>query len=220
METLERRYTVRPTRGTTPRGRLSFRATRGDDDKLGELWGYAAVFYNRNIPGTEYDLTGDGSAIERIDPHAFDRALREGHDVRGLFNHQSENLLARVSSGTLSLSTDSVGLLYRMQLPNTQMGRDVRELVRRGDLSGSSFAFIPTGARWEILDDGTEVRWIEDVNLIDVGPVTFPAYEGTTAGLRFDQRLSRFELRSLRSRDRGLAQAYFPNKFLSRRQSR
>ena len=216
MPTLERRYTVRPTRGES-RGRLLFRASRGDDDKLGELWGYAAVFFNRNDPGTEYDLTGDGSAIERIDRRAFDRALLEGHDVRGLFNHQSENLLARVSSGTLSLSTDSVGLLYRMQLPDTQLGCDVRELVRRGDLSGSSFAFILTGARWETLDDGTEVRHIEDLDLLDVGPVTFPAYEATTAGLRSDQRLSRSELRSLRNQDRGLATTYFPNRFLSRR---
>jgi HK97 family phage prohead protease len=70
--------------------------------------GYGAVFYSDTDPGTEYWLWGD--VVERISPGAFDRALKERHDARGLFNHDPSNLLGRVTNGTMRLSVDRKGL--------------------------------------------------------------------------------------------------------------
>jgi uncharacterized protein len=140
--------------------------------------GYGAVFYNSNDPGTEY-IIGPG-VVECINPTAFDAALKDCRDdARGLFNHEPSQLLGRVGSGTMRLSVDSKGLRYAIDVPNTQLGRDLLELIDRGDLYGSSFSFTIDAVRWRHEDD-RDVRLIDAVTLYDTGPVTFPAYESTT----------------------------------------
>lgn len=144
--------------------------------------GYGAVFYDGN-PGTEYKLWSN--AIERIMPSAFDRAAKED-DVRGLFNHDPNMLLGRTSSGTMKLSVDSRGLKYEIEPPDTQCGRDTVTSLKRKDLTGSSFAFIVKSETWR--DEGDiSIREINEVELYDCGPVTFPAYVGTTSGMRSEQ---------------------------------
>lgn len=157
-------------------------------DGLPAITGYAAVFYDAADPGTEYRLWSD--MVERVRPGAFDRAIRED-DVRALFNHDEDKVLGRTVSKTCRLSVDAKGLRYEIDPPDTQCGRDVVTVLGRGDVSGSSFAFIPTRTSWEEIRDAdtgaiTYVRWIEDVKLYDVGPVTFPAYQSTEAGTRND----------------------------------
>lgn len=146
--------------------------------------GYASVFYNASNPDTQYQLWDD--VYERVMPGAFDRALAGGQDVRGLFNHDSNYVLGRSTAGTMRLVVDEIGLRYDIDPPDTQAGRDVVESLKRGDITGSSFAFlIPHGGqRWIEAEGGVDVREITDVDLFDVGPVTFPAYRATTAGLR------------------------------------
>ncbi len=161
----------------------------GDDGKAKTISGYAAVFATDKDAGTRYKLWDDME--ERIQPGAFDRALKEKHDVRALFNHEPNNLLGRSTSGTLRLSTDSVGLKYEIDLPDTQQARDVATLIDRGDLDGSSFGFIARRVEWEDRD-GMSYRKILDVDLVDVGPVTYPAYTSTTAQMRSEVR-SRLE---------------------------
>lgn len=153
---------------------------RADENAQPTIGGYAAVFYD-GTPETEFVLW-DG-AVERIMPTAFDRALEENDDVRGLFNHNPDNLLARTTSETLTLTTDKRGLRYAMTPGNTNVADDVVEHVKRGDLTGSSFAFEATDVDWRKEDD-VEIREISGVRLYDVGPVTYPAYEGTTTGVR------------------------------------
>jgi HK97 family phage prohead protease len=148
--------------------------------------GYAAVYYDAGDPGSEYRLWDD--LVERIMPGAFDSAIRDNHDVRALFNHDPSMILGRLGT-TLRISSDATGLRYAIDPPDTQVGRDVVQLLSRGDVSGSSFAFVPLKVSWEELHDTesrkvTYVRKIEDVQLLDVGPVTYPAYESTTAGVR------------------------------------
>lgn len=143
--------------------------------------GYAAVFYRDGEPGTEYQL-GKGVA-ERIDPKAFDKAMERGDDVRALFNHDPDNLLGRSTAGTLRMSVDGTGLRYDIDLPDTQIGRDVATSMKRGDLSGSSFSFTVERADWQE-ENGRDVRVIKSVRLFDVGPVTYPAYEATSAAVR------------------------------------
>lgn len=154
-------------------------------DKIDGIAGYAAVYYDPNDLGTEYRLWSD--VVERIRPGAFDRAVRED-DVRGLFNHDENQILGRTKAGTMKLSLDARGLRYDIDTPDTQVGRDTVESLRRGDVDGSSFMFVPMKVTWEEQRkaDGSTltIRWIDEVLLYDCGPVTFPAYTATEAGIR------------------------------------
>jgi len=165
------------------------------EDGGSRIAGYAAVFHRAGDAGTEYQLYED--VVERIAPTAFNRAISERHDVRALFNHSSDHILGRSLSGTLRLSVDERGLRYEVDMPDTQIGRDVAESIRRGDLTGSSFAFTPLKQSWQAdRANNRDVRIIEDVMLHDVGPVTYPAYESTSAGIR-----SQGDDEALRARD-------------------
>lgn len=124
-----------------------------------------------------------GGHLETIAPGAFDRAIREQHDVRLTVGHDQNAILARSKSGTLKLWTDSVGLRFEAELPDTTLGRDVREMIRRGDMDSMSFAFLPTADKWSTRD-GMQVQTITDLNLLDVSFVGLPAYEGTDVRLR------------------------------------
>ena len=145
------------------------------------LVGYAAVFFRADDPGTEFALAPDYT--ERIAPGAFTRAIRESDDVRALFNHSSDHLLGRTGSGTLRLSEDARGLRYEIDLPNTSTAAEVRELIARGDLTGSSFAFTVDEQEHQETA-GKIIRTVTSVTLYDVGPVTYPAYEATTVDTR------------------------------------
>lgn len=159
---------------------------RGESKRIA---GHAAVFYD-GTAATEYELWryGNERMVERLLPTAFDRALREQDDVRALFNHEPALILGRTAAGTLALATDAVGLAYEIDPPDTQLARDLLASVARGDVSGSSFAFRVEEQvfREQKLADGQllVVREIVSVRLYDVGPVTYPAYDATTAGLR------------------------------------
>jgi HK97 family phage prohead protease len=163
----------------TPQKRAHVAIERRADESP-SIFGYAAVFYD-GTPETEYELWTN--VRERIMPGAFDRAIGEGDDVRGLFNHDANNLLGRSTAETLALRADDTGLRYDIQPPDTQIGRDVVTMIERGDLTGSSFAFIVTDEDWR-KEDKQEIREIRGVQLFDVGPVTYPAYEATTTNLR------------------------------------
>lgn len=147
--------------------------------RAARIVGYGAVFYDASDPGTEFEIVE--GVFERIMPGAFDRSLRE-NDVRSLFNHDTNFVLGRTSAGTLKLTTDARGLRYRIDVPEAQTIRDlVLSPVERGDVSGSSFMFLPRDSRWLDRPDGSLVREIHDVDLVEVGPVTFPAYQSTTS---------------------------------------
>lgn len=177
-------------RRMTPAGEIRIEA-RADGGKM--LVGYGAVFHRDGDEGTEYRLGPD--VVERIAPTAFTRALAEKQDARALFNHDPNMLLGRAGAGTLRLSVDDRGLRYEIDLPATSTGQDVAESVKRGDLAGSSFAFSVNGKEGQRFEKGKDydVRWLADLNLYDVGPVTYPAYEGTSTGLRSGDCQDAFE---------------------------
>lgn len=135
--------------------------------------GYAAVFNS---------TTDLGAFQERIAPGAFADVLDD--DVRLLINHDGVPL-ARTSNRTLRLEEDEEGLHYRAVLSDTQAGRDLYKMIQRGDISQSSFAF--TIGEESIDEDG--VRVIEKVSrLIDVSPVTYPAYQAASVFARAEQQ--------------------------------
>lgn len=134
--------------------------------------GYSAVF------GDIYEVWED--MRETIAPGAFDGC--DMTDVVALFNHDSENLLARVKDGkgTLTLKVDEKGLYFEFDAPNTTIGNDVLENVKLENIRGCSFAFTVREDNWEEKEDGTILRTIVKVKkLYDVGPVVNPAYEAT-----------------------------------------
>ena len=148
-------------------------------DGRAAIVGYAAV-YNR----LSLDL---GGFREEILPGAFDRILnrqRGKSDVVALFNHDSNIVLGRTSSGTLELSSDDKGLRYVVTPPVSRA--DVLELIQRRDVRGSSFAFTvdKSGEGFRQGEDGKAVRQIREVSgLYDVGPVLVPAYPATSASV-------------------------------------
>lgn len=156
---------------------------RGEGDaKREHIVGHGAVFYNENDPGTEFRL---GKRIrERVGRNAFDAALIRRDDTRALFNHSDDFLLARVSSGTLTLGIDAKGLTYSFPYDPADIDhKSVRSKIMRGDLTGSSFGFVIEKESFEDVDDSI-VRTIESVNpLIDVSPVSFPAYPSADSGI-------------------------------------
>jgi len=138
--------------------------------------GYAAVYNS--------DSEWMGGFYEQIATGAFDGVM--DNDVRAYFNHDENLLLGRVSSGTLRISTDKRGLFYEVDLPNTTYANDLAELMKRGDVNQSSFAFLIEKDRWE-QRDGTTYRIIEKVSrLLDVSPVSQPAYPDSTSELKRD----------------------------------
>lgn len=159
-----------------------------DDDSPGTVEGYASVSYNEADPGTEYCLWEDPSfkAVERVARGAFSRAMKDGDDCRALYNHNPDYVLGRTTSGTLRLSEDEKGLRYEADLPDTQLARDLAESISRGDINGSSFGFVVEQESWRESEEAggqrVAVRTIESVRLLDVGPVTYPAYSSTTTG--------------------------------------
>lgn len=122
---------------------------------------------------------------ERLDARAFDKALAGEDDIVALFNHDRSMPLGRRSAGSLRLHSDNVGLHFEVDLPDTTLGRDMREMVRSGLITGASFGFIPGDDRWERAPDGRQVRTHTSVaRLLDVSPVTEPAYTDTSVQLR------------------------------------
>ncbi|MBP7638133.1 MAG: HK97 family phage prohead protease [Kiritimatiellae bacterium] len=154
------------------------------EGKPAKIVGYAAVFYD-GTERTQFQVYP--GLVERIMPTAFDEALKSD-DIRALFNHDRAAVLGRMAAGTLTLTTDKTGLRYEIDIPDTTLGRDLAVSLARGDITGSSFGFNirgPDGQKvWETPDGKTYVRELVNVKLYDVGPVTFPAYEATSAGVR------------------------------------
>jgi HK97 family phage prohead protease len=138
--------------------------------------GYAAVFNSFS-----QDL---GKFKERIAPGAFTDATSEGSDVRALWNHDTSYPLGRTKNGTLRLAEDARGLRVEIDPPATSWGRDAVEAIKRGDVDGMSFAFQVREDNWGKDLDGSKVRTLLRVNLIEVSPVTFPAYLDTSVGVR------------------------------------
>ena len=138
--------------------------------------GYAALYDNE---------TNIGPFKESISRGAFDNVL--DNDVRALINHDPSLVLGRTSSGTLELTTDDVGLKYRVKLGNQQYATDLYESIQRGDISQSSFAFTIKDQTWS--EDRSSRSVDEVAQLLDVSPVTYPAYKEATVVAREEEQV-------------------------------
>jgi len=135
--------------------------------------GYAAKF---NSPSEDL-----GGFVETIEPGAFRKSLRSRNDVKLLVNHDTGRVLASSRSGTMKLYEDEIGLRVEASLPNTTDGRDMAELLRRGDLNKMSFGFSVQKDSWN--NEMTQ-RTLKSVRLFETSIVSFPAYSQTEAMVR------------------------------------
>lgn len=116
----------------------------------------------------------DNWHYERISPTALMGA--DMSDVICVMNHDVNLLLGRNTAGTLRLKVDKIGLWYQCTLPDSPTGWNVREAVRRGDLSRCSFVFSLKSDTWERPAGGKPIRVLTAFKKIwDVGPVVYPA---------------------------------------------
>lgn len=133
------------------------------------LRGYAAVF----------DAPAHGEVVRRS---AFDRTLAEGATVELLFDHDGIPL-ASTRGGTMSLSVDDTGLV--VDVPSLDMDsphvKSIVSALKRQDLQKMSFAFF---TKRDSYDSATQLRSLEDVELVDVSVVTRPWYDSTTVSLK------------------------------------
>lgn len=168
---------------------VELRAAKNADDESESknVFGYAAKFNieSENMGSDKYQFR------EIIAKGAFDDVLQD--DVRALFNHESSAILARSKNGegTLKFGVDEIGLFYEFEAPDTQVGRDLVTSIRRGDVDQSSFGFkvAPNGDKWEEKGGGEGPTIIKRTitkiaRLLDVSPVTFPAYPDASVAIR------------------------------------
>ncbi len=156
-----------------------------------------------------------GSYLEKVDRAAFTKTLADGADVRALWNHDPNYVLGRTKSKTLTLSTDDTGLAYEATPPDTQWARDLVTTMRRGDVDGSSFGFRVLRDEWSTVPDPDnskepmDLRTLLEVQLYDVSPVTFPAYEASDSAVRSSLGAAGFDIdilaRVMFRKDHGLA---------------
>lgn len=149
------------------------------DDDSRKIEGYAIVFNSLS-----HDL---GGFKEIIKPEAIEGVL-ERSCILALLNHdESRGILARYKNGegSLELTVDEKGLKYRFESPHTQLGDELVEGIKRGDITTSSFAFTIAEEEWSRSDEGEHIRTIKKFEqLYDISPVYREAYGDTTVALR------------------------------------
>ena len=128
--------------------------------------GYAIVF------GVESRILSDywDNYREIIEPGAITEERLKEMDIKMTMYHNREKILARSNQGegTLKLTVDEVGVKYSFEAPNTVDGDTALELVKRGDLSGSSFMFWAdeSNVSYERRSDDNMLRRVKTIGMI------------------------------------------------------
>lgn len=144
------------------------------------LVGYGAVFNNL----TRID-SWEGRFDEQVAPGAFAKTLDErGDKVKVLFDHGMDPSIGNKPIAAIDvLREDEHGLYLEASFIDRPYAHDIREAVRAGAIDGMSFRFSVKKDEWDETGD-IPIRTLREVKLHELGPVTFPAYEATTAGVR------------------------------------
>lgn len=124
---------------------------------------------------------------ETISPGAITEETLKKSDIYARLNHREDTVLARsrYGEGTLELKLTPEGLMYRFEAPKTEVGNELLEHIKRGEISTSSFAFTvdeedKTSQRW-YKEDGVLKREVRKINrLYDVSPTFEGAYLTTS----------------------------------------
>lgn len=172
-----------------PSGSIELRAAEPDDESstMPKLTGYMLRFNE----ATEIDSIFEGRFIEEIAPGAARKSLRENQSMRVLFNHGHDPSIGEKPIAEPRFLEDTEGVRYdEPELFDADYVRELVPALRAGQL-GSSFKFRVTREeideepeKSETNPDGIPERRITELRLYEGGPVTFPAYEGSSAGAR------------------------------------
>lgn len=152
-----------------------------------QVSGYASVFYDRTIPGTQLDFRPHGvDMVTRIDPKAFDEVLASGENIEAYYSHDSASLLGNTASGTLRLSRDDKGLRFSLSVD----GKDPdwqRVLPKlQGNppkIRGASFGAHVLNSKWT-KEGSTAVKTYTKLALFEISLTSIPAFEATKAILQ------------------------------------
>lgn len=179
-----------PPRENLIRASHGIELQRDSSNALGmpTMSGHFAVFNQ----WTEINSMWEGNFMERFSPQAFDKTIRESKgSMKVLFNHgQDPQLGSKVLGPIEDLRADSEGVLYAVPMLDTSYCRDLIPGLDAG-LYGASFRFRvmqeqyvakPKVSRYN--PTGIPERTVTEASVAEFGPVTFPAYEGASAGLR------------------------------------
>lgn len=147
---------------------------------------------SRRIEGTAVVFNSDsqdlGGFIEQILPESIDQTTIDTSDVFATLDHDpSRGILARSrrGKGTLELTLDEKGLHYAFDAPHTALGDEVLEMIKRGDIFASSFAFTVADDEWVWDESGFGRRFVKKIDrLYDIACVFEPAYLATSAVTR------------------------------------
>lgn len=143
--------------------------------------GYACVFDKPSDPALGF--------TEYIDKGSITDEVVHNSDILATYEHDFKQLLARskFGQGSLQLSVDDTGLFFRFEIPDTQLGHDLKAMIQRGDLQGCSFCFAvdADGDKWNKDDAGNMIRHVTKIaELFDVTITALPAYPDTNVSLR------------------------------------
>lgn len=154
----------------------------GEDEKTRLLQGYGIVYNRRTkLYDNMYEIVRPGAATE---------FLRENPDIKCALNHDRRWLFGRTKSGTLTVTEDEKGVMFKANPPDAQWARDALVSIERGDIDGASFTFLvePNGEKVTKQADGSYLREILRISKIgELGPVTDPQYIETSAEYRSAQ---------------------------------
>ena len=138
------------------------------------------IFGTATVFNSSYDM---GWYDEEMSADSLNEA--DMNDVVALFNHDMNMVLARTSSGTLKLNVTGNAMEYEFDAPNTTLGNDLLEMVKRGDVYQSSFAFTVEAEDWQERSGMKPKRVIRSIKKVyDVSPVTYPANPDTMVAKR------------------------------------
>lgn len=163
---------------------LIFRSERLETSAEDEMTveGYFAVFEQPTelCPG-EKELIKKGAFAESL----------ANNEVVALWNHDTQKVLGRTSNDTLELKEDDHGLKGTLHIASTSYGKDVYQLIKRGDIAGCSFGFYIDEYN-DIKTDAGITHEVTKANLLEVSVVTWPQYEQTSISARSKEKAASF----------------------------
>lgn len=129
---------------------------------------------------------------EQFKKGAFTESL-EKDDQLFLWSHDPSKVLGRTKNGTLRLEEDDIGLRFELDLPNTTLGNDAYETIKRGDVDGVSFGFKVEADEIQDADDDLPLRTVTKARLFEVSVVAFPAYPDSEVSARGFDRIRQYD---------------------------
>jgi len=131
-----------------------------------------------------YDTWSDGLNFrEKFSSGAFNESLRKGDNIFSFWNHNRDHVLGRTSNKTLRIEDSDKALRYEVDLPSTTYAKDLHELVKRGDVAGTSIGFRTVEDEWGEDEQGYW-RVVKRAILTETSPEITPAYSNTDVAIR------------------------------------